>query len=181
MIIPRYSHLWDALHGVLQAKWYLRRSSSLGRRVRVFGRLDVTVGNAGHLLVGERVLLISTPLPTQIVVDGVLEIGDGTFINHGCSIGATLDIRIGRRCRIGPHVLMMDNDYHRLEPERRDERPESRPIVLEENVWLGARAIVLRGVRIGEGSVVGAGSVVTTDLPPRSLAFGLPARVVRKL
>jgi maltose O-acetyltransferase len=75
----------------------------------------------------------------------------------------------------------MDNDFHRLEPERRDERPLSAPIILEENVWLGARVIVLRGVTIGAGSAIGAGSVVTRDIPPRSLAVGAPAKVIRSL
>ena len=57
----------------------------------------------------------------------------------------------------------------------------SGPIILEENVWLGARVIVLRGVTVGAGSVIGAGSVVTRDIPPRSVAAGLPARVIRAL
>jgi maltose O-acetyltransferase len=76
---------------------------------------------------------------------------------------------------------MMDNDFHRLEPERRDEIPPSAPIVLEEGVWLGVRVIVLRGVTIGAGSVVGAGSIVVRDVPPRSLAAGAPAKVIRTL
>jgi len=75
----------------------------------------------------------------------------------------------------------MDNDFHRLEPERRNERPDSAPIILEDNVWLGARVIVLKGVTIGEGSVIGAGSVVTKDIPPRSLAVGMPAKVIKTL
>jgi maltose O-acetyltransferase len=68
-----------------------------------------------------------------------------------------------------------------MEPERRNEMPASAPIVLEENVWIGIRAIVLRGVTIGQGSVIGAGSVVVNDVPPRSLAAGVPARVIRTL
>jgi maltose O-acetyltransferase len=75
----------------------------------------------------------------------------------------------------------MDNDFHRLEPERRNERPESKPIVLEDNVWLGGRVIVLAGVTIGEDSVIGAGSVVTSDIPPKVIAAGVPARVIRGL
>jgi maltose O-acetyltransferase len=77
--------------------------------------------------------------------------------------------------------MLMDNDFHRIEPERRLERPDSAPIVLEANVWLGARVIVTRGVTIGEGSVVGAGSVVTSDVPPRTVVAGVPARVIRTI
>jgi maltose O-acetyltransferase len=75
----------------------------------------------------------------------------------------------------------MDNDFHRLEPERRLERPDSAPIILGENVWLGARVIVLSGVTISAGSVIGPGSVVTRDIPPRTVAAGVPARVIKEL
>jgi acetyltransferase-like isoleucine patch superfamily enzyme len=109
------------------------------------------------------------------------DIGQSAFINYGCSISATRLVRIGARCNIGTGVIIMDSDFHRIEPERRTESPEPRPIVLEENVWLGARVIVLGGVTIGAGSVIGAGSIVTRDIPPRSVAVGQPAKVVRTL
>ena len=75
----------------------------------------------------------------------------------------------------------MDNDFHRLEPERRLERPPSRPVVLGSNVWLGGFVIVLPGVTIGDDSVVAAGSVVTRDVPPGVLVGGVPARPIREL
>jgi maltose O-acetyltransferase len=78
-------------------------------------------------------------------------------------------------------VTITDNNFHRLEPEHRDEIPESAPVIIEENVWLGGRVIVLPGVTIGAGSAVGAGSVVTHNIPPRSLAVGVPARVIKNL
>jgi len=167
--------------GVLGATWHLRGAQSIGRRCRVWGRPKVTV--RGALVIGERLQLMSTVWRSELFVGpgGRLEIGDRVFINYGCSIGATELIRIGSRCNLGTQVHLMDNDWHRLEPERRHERPSSRPIVLEDNVWLGARVIVLPGVSIGEGSVVGAGSVVVRDIPARSLAVGAPARVVRAL
>src|SRR5204862_7531416 len=112
---------------------------------------------------------------------GTSPIGAGSFSNYGCSIAATQLIQIGPNCNIGTHVIMMDNDFHRIEPERRTERPPSAPIILEENVWLGARVIVLRGVKIGAGSVIAAVSVVARDIPPRSVAAGVPAKVIRSL
>lgn len=166
---------------VLRAKLYLRHATSVGSRVRVWGR--PIVRNDGTLIVGDRVRLVSTVATLELAVgkDATLEIGERTFINYGCSFGATKLIRIGKNCSIGTHVIVMDNDFHRLEPERRNEYPPSAPIVIEDNVWLGVRVTVLRGVVIGEGSVVGAGSVVVHDVPPRSLAAGVPARVLRKL
>ena len=179
-MVRQLKNLWENGGAVLRAHWYLRHATSLGEKVRLWGKPSVQ--NWGKLVIGDRVRLVSTVARLEIVVeDGLLEIGEGSFINYGCSIGATQLVRIGAHCSIGTYTILMDNDYHRLEPERRYERPESAPIILQENVWLGARVIVLRGVTIGAGSAVGAGSVVTHDLPPRSLAVGVPARVIREL
>lgn len=166
---------------VLAARWYLRRATELGARVRIFGQPSIS--NQGRLIVGERVRLVSTIATLELSVGpgASLEIGPRTYINYGCSVGATELVRIGADCNIGTYAILMDNDFHRLEPERRNERPPSAPIVLEDNVWLGARVIVLRGVTIGSGSVIAAGSVVAKDVPPRTLAGGVPARVIREL
>jgi len=165
---------------VLRARWYLRKAQ-LGTRVRVWGKLVVKAD--GTMIIGDRVRIASDIATTELaaVHGATLEIGEGTFINHGCSIAALESIRIGPGCSIGSHVVMMDNDFHSIDPALRDVLPPSRPIVLEANVWLGVRVIVLRGVRIGEGSVIGAGSVVTRDIPPRTLAGGNPARPIRSI
>ncbi len=172
---------WQNGVAVLRARWYLRKASKIGMRVRVWGRPAIT--NNGTMIIGERVRLVSTIATVEIGVEAgaTLEIGNSVFINYGCSFGATKLIRIGANCNIGTHVIMIDNDFHRLEPEHRNERPPSAPIILEDNVWLGARVIVLRGVTIGSGSVIGAGSVVSRDIPPRSIAAGVPAKVLRAL
>ena len=153
----------------------------LEEKARVWGKLHVQ--NSGELIIHEKVRIFSTITPTELTVGpaGRLEIGKSSFINYGCSISASKLVEIGPYCNIGTYVLMMDNDYHSLDPDKRLEMPESRPIVLEENVWLGARVIVLRGVRIGAGSVVAAGSVVTKDVPPRTLVAGVPAKVIKEL
>ena len=166
---------------VLRARLYLRKADHVGPRVRVWGRPRLT--NAGRMTIGERVRLGSAAAPIELVSGpgAHLEIGERTFINYGTSIGATLHIRIGVDCQIGPYCMLMDNAYHRLEPERRNEVPPSAPIVIGDNVWLGARTIVLPGVTIGDHSVICAGSVVTRDIPPRTLAAGVPARVIKDL
>ena len=171
--------IWDNSWAVLRAYWYFRRATELGSKVRVWGKPSVR--NKGKMIVGNRVRLISTIATTELVSgdNGLLKIGDGTIINYGCSIAATQLIQFGIDCSIGTHVLMMDNDFHHIEPERRNERPESSPIILEDNVWVGGRAIILRGVTIGHDSVIGAGSVVARSIPPRSVAMGFPARVIR--
>jgi len=133
--------------------------------------------------VGDNVRMVSTIATIELAVGagGLLELGNGVYVNYGCSIAATQSVRIGANCSLGSHCMLMDNDFHSLEPERRHEMPPSAPIVLEPDVWLGVRVLVLRGVTIGARSVVGAGSVVTRDIPPRSLAAGVPAKVIRSI
>lgn len=174
-------HVWDQGRAVLRARWYLRAADEVGRRVRLRGKPRVV--NHGRMVIGEKVRLDSTAATLELVTetDGTLDVGDHAFLNFGCNIAATELIRIGSYSLLGPYCMLMDNAYHRIEPERRDERPESKPIVLERNVWLGARTIVLPGVTIGEGSCVGAGSVVTKDVPPRTFVAGVPAVEVRRL
>ena len=175
------TEMLDDSLAVLRARWYLRNATSLGERVRLWGR--PIVRNHGSLVIGQRACLVSGGLPIQLTTerDGKLEIGARTFMNYGCSIIATKLISIGPNCKLGMEVLMMDNDFHQIDPVERGVRPASAPIVLEENVWLGARVIVVSGVTIGADSVVAAGSVVTRDIAPRSFAAGQPARVIRSV
>jgi len=155
---------------VLRARYYLRSAQSLGPRVRLWG--IPAIKNEGQLLLGDRVRLASeiSTLELKVGPGATLQIGDRVLINHGCSIGATELVRIGDGCNIGSQCILIDNAFHELAPERRNEQPASAPVILEDNVWLAARVIVLPGVRIGKNSVIGAGSVVTRDVPPDVLA-----------
>ena len=106
-----------------------------------------------------------------------IEIGPRSLIN-GAMLHAKREIRIGADARLGFGVRIFDADLHPLDSET-PERIE--PVRIGDRVWIGADVLVLRGVTIGDDSVVGAGAVVTRDLPPRVLAVGAPARPVREL
>ncbi|CAL9621780.1 sugar O-acetyltransferase [Streptomyces albus] len=110
-----------------------------------------------------------------------VSIGAHTFINFGAVFLDAAPITIGSHAQIGPNVQLL-TPTHELDPERRRAGWEKAvPITLGDNVWLGGGVIVCPGVTIGADTVVGAGSVVTKDLPPGVLAVGNPARVVREL
>lgn len=116
----------------------------------------------------------------------VLEVGDGTFLGYAITIGVAERVSIGKGCLISTGCLIRDYDGHPVDPERRrrGERitlDEIRPVVLEDNVWLGNGVMVLKGVTIGRGSVIGAGSVVAKSIPPWSVAVGNPAQVIKTL
>jgi maltose O-acetyltransferase len=110
-----------------------------------------------------------------------ISIGAGTFVNVGGVFLDTGPITIGADVQIGPNVQLL-SPVHPLDAERRRAGWEkAEPITIGDNVWLGGGVIVCPGVTIGRDTVVGAGSVVTKDLPPSVLAVGNPARVVREL
>jgi acetyltransferase-like isoleucine patch superfamily enzyme len=162
---------------VLRARFYLRRCTRVGGLTRLDGRPRIL--NGGTIVIGERVRIHSTTVPVELaaVNGGCIEIGDQSFLNYGVSISAFELVRIGRRCLLGTYVNILDNDWHDVVDRSRT--PPSQPVILEDNVWLGNRVIVLPGVTIGHDAVVGAGSVVVKDVPPRSVAVGNPARVIR--
>ena len=110
-----------------------------------------------------------------------ISIGAGTFVNFGAVLLDVAQITIGDDVQIGPNVQLL-TPTHPVEPgPRRAKWEAGEPITIGDNVWLGGGAIVLPGVSIGANSVVGAGAVVTRDLPPDVVAVGNPARIVRSL
>jgi maltose O-acetyltransferase len=107
--------------------------------------------------------------------------GARSFANFGLVVLDVAQVTIGEDVQIGPNVQLL-TATHPLEPgPRRDKWEGADPIVIGDNVWLGGGVIVCPGVTIGENTVVGAGSVVTRDLPANVVAVGSPARVVREL
>ncbi|WP_035067311.1 acyltransferase [Nitratidesulfovibrio termitidis] len=112
-------------------------------------------------------------------------IGDGVTMNGTAITARSRTIRIGKGTMIGPNCVITDSDFHaQWPPETRLTTPaceRDRDVTIGDDVWLGMRCIVLKGVTIGDGAIVAAGSVVTRDVPPATLVAGTPARVVRQL
>jgi len=113
----------------------------------------------------------------------VLEIGDN-FGMTGGSICAAERIIIGNNVAVGANTTIADTDFHPLTPELRYIDPQAAktaPVIIEDNVFVGMNCLILKGVRIGKNSVIGAGSVVTKDVPPNVIAVGNPALVIRMM
>jgi acetyltransferase-like isoleucine patch superfamily enzyme len=182
---PLHDYLRSPLHTLrlalsgLNARWQLRSAASLGPLTRIRGRLHVR--NRGTLTIGDRVQFVSDYARTVLAVlpGATLDIGDRTFINYGCDICAARRITIGPDCLLGTHVIILDSSHHELHD--RLQRPEPSPVQICEGAWIGNRSLILPGVTIGQGAVVGAGSVVTRDVPPRSVVAGNPATLIREL
>jgi acetyltransferase-like isoleucine patch superfamily enzyme len=143
----------------------------------------------GRIVIGDRVRLSGKPsigFSNRLHPDPELIIGDGTFIGHDCSLVIATAITIGKHCLLAGGVKIYDVDAHPIDAARRRvEEPfppeNSRPVIIEDDVWVGTRAMILKGVAIGARSIVGAGAVVTSDVPPDVVVAGNPARVVKRL
>jgi len=114
---------------------------------------------------------------------GRIEIGDGTYFGHRVHIGACRNMVIGKDVVVADNVYISDL-FHGFDdinlPVLLTPLVSPGPIVIEDQVWLGERVCVMPNVRIGKHSVIGANSVVTRDIPPYSVAVGIPARVIKK-
>ncbi len=121
--------------------------------------------------------LIRSPL--HVDFGSHLTIGARCFVNYGLVALDVAAITIGDDVQIGPNVQLLTPTHPVAAQARRDKWESAAPITIGDNVWLGGGAIVLPGVSIGANSVVGAGAVVTRDLPADVVAVGNPARVIR--
>lgn len=122
---------------------------------------------------------VNQPVYLNISHSARLHIGDDVGMS-GCSVSCRTQITIGDRVLVGTGVLITDSDAHPINPNDRndDTRTISLPVVVESDVFLGARSIVLKGVTIGRGAVVGAGAVVTRDVPSFAIVAGNPAKII---
>jgi acetyltransferase-like isoleucine patch superfamily enzyme len=107
-----------------------------------------------------------------------LSIGARSFINSGVMIDVSTAVSIGKNCLVGDCVVIQDSNYHEIDE---GSGVKTKAVLIGDNVWIGRNSIILPGVELGDHSVIGAGSVVTKSVPPRSLAAGNPARILREV
>lgn len=108
-----------------------------------------------------------------------IKIGKGVFVNSGCCFQDQGGVTLGDGCLVGHNVVFATLDHDKCPSKRGD--MTAVPIVVGKDVWIGAHATILKGVTIGDGAIVAAGAVVTRDVPPNTIAAGVPARVVKTI
>src|SRR5580658_4986120 len=132
-------------------------------------------------LIGKKVDDSFLLLPPFYATGGAdISVGRNVFINQNCTFYDLGGLAIADDVMIGPNVSLITSG-HPIEPSQRRACVVAKPIVIERNVWIAAGATIIGGVRVGENSVVAAGSVVTKDVPPNALVGGNPARVIRSI
>ena len=128
--------------------------------------MSKTIGN--FIGINHRCILSSSCLGARLII------GDNCGFS-GTSIWCFDSITIGNNVKAGANVVIMDGDAHQDDPRA----GRNAPIVIEDNVWIGAGVTVLKGVRIGRNSLIGAGSIVVKDIPANCVAAGNPCKVIR--
>ena len=165
-LAPKLSHLGD--HGFIVKPWH----------IEIFG---------GPISIGSHITLLGcsdkktrlTVWTDRTDVPGI-SIGDHVLISPGVRISAAQAITIKDSCMVASNAYITDSDWHGIY-DRSLPPEESFPVTLEENVWIGDSAIVCKGVTIGKNSIIGAGAVVSSNIPANVIAAGNPARVIKKL
>ncbi len=111
-----------------------------------------------------------------------VELGDNVYFNRGVFITARENVKIGSNVLIGPYTVINSGNHSYKDPSKliRSQGHKAFPIIIENDVWVGAQSTILPGVTIGEGAIVAAGAVVTKNVEPYTLVAGVPARVVKR-
>lgn len=188
LISQRCTHAW--------LRRFARRNPQvqLGDNLRLIGRPIFDVAPDARVKIGSSVTMISAPegnlsglskgCSIGVEPGAKLTIGDGCGFS-GVSIYCALEISIGSHLTCGANVCIWDTDFHPLDAAARRANDRSaiqrKPVIIGDDVFLGANVLVLKGARIGDRAVIGAGSVVTGEVPADEIWAGHPARFVRRL
>ena len=176
---------------ILPLAWWALRGIKVGGGWRLYGLPIIQRHRHSQMRIGRRLNLRSRPRSNPLGANhpviistrragAQLIIGDDFGMTGGALV-CDARIRIGDRVWVGANTVITDTDFHPLDAETRRARPldaNTAPVEIADDVFIGMNALILKGVRIGEGAVVGAGSVVSRDIPAGAIVAGNPARVI---
>jgi acetyltransferase-like isoleucine patch superfamily enzyme len=181
--VLRFFSMWWALRlriDVLIERGRIELAPTARLRTRVVFRGRGTLRIAEHAILGDR---DAGPPGAPVYFNprnqtSFICLGEASRLANGIEMIALERIEIGERLLAGTGVRIVDSDFHGVSPEDRGAKGATAPVKIGDDVWLGMSAIVLKGVSIGDGAVIGAGSVVVRDVPPGAVVSGNPARLL---
>jgi acetyltransferase-like isoleucine patch superfamily enzyme len=153
---------------------------TLGKHVKIHSNTSLDASSSGSLTIGDRVILDRYAYINAS--HGGVSIGAGSAINNFSVVNGTGGVEIGKNVLIGPNVQIISyqHNYQNRGAPIKQQGTTAKKIEIQDDVWIGASAVILAGVVIGQGSVIGAGSVVTRSCEPYSVLAGVPARVIKE-
>ena len=167
----------DRIGRASAARW-LKGCAAVGDQPELHGKPTI-VAAAGRLAIGHRFYLSSSPVPSHLVVgdNASLVIGDDVAIAHGAALAAFERVEIGDATCIGPFAIVMDTNFHGGSGDQSIQH-DCRPVIIGRACRIGSRVTITRGVTIGDGAEILAGSVVSSNIPAGMCAGGARARVI---
>lgn len=148
---------------------------SSGKLLRVAKGVRKRGKKGNNILFGYKVILFNDVAFYLDSSQAFITIGDKTYINRRTEIKCQDKVTIGEKCAISWDVVIMDSDYHSI-----NAKSSIAPVKIGNNVWIGCKSIILKGVNVGDGAIITAGSVVSRDVPPNTLVGGNPAKVIKE-
>lgn len=158
------------------------RCEKVGKNLSLPNGIPLIIGSHLKIYLGDNVTIGRTTIgASKIFDDPVLKIGNDSTIGYGTVISVAKEIIIGDNCSIAPHCIIMDSDDHPLSPQKRLQKEgltkeDVLPVKIGNNIWIGAYATILKGVTIGDNSIIATHSVVIRDVMPNCVYAGHPAR-----
>lgn len=171
--------------GIKSITSYISMKIRYGNRVKLHpinsirGKISVELFQDACLEIGE-FFMSRGPMYIKCLEHASIQLGDRVFFNNNCSITSASSIHIGDHCMIANNVVIIDHD-HIVDHNGVSGKLNSRPVEIGNNVWIGANAVITKGVHIGDGAVIAAGAVVTKDVTAHSMVGGVPAKELKKL
>jgi acetyltransferase-like isoleucine patch superfamily enzyme len=162
------------------------RCEIVGKNLSLPNGIPLIIGNHLKIYLGNNVTIGRSTIGASKVFDKpVLKVGNKTYIGYGTTISVAKEVVIGDNCMISGGCLIMDSDDHPLSPQKRllgmpVEKEDVQPIKIGNNVWIGSNCTILKGVTIGENSVIATHSVLTKDVEPNCMYGGVPAGLIRR-
>lgn len=171
--------LWQKMIDKITTFFVKTKLTSVGSNFRARNPGLIFLGEGSEVHVGSNVLF-ERHVRISTGTDARIYIGDNTYLGDHSNVLAVKEVRIGNNCSISWHVLFMDTSSHPIGVKGEEPKTIIEPIIVEDNVWVGSRAVILKGVRIGKGAVIANNSVVSKDVPPHTLVGGIPAKVLKE-
>ncbi len=155
---------------------FLTKIKNMDYSIQCDGLIDVS----GSVSVGKN-SRIGRDSQFQANMNGAVEIGENVRINRGCTVVSYSSVKIGNHSLIGEYVSIRDaNHGTSLSDNIKSQQHTTKPVVIGSDVWIGRGSCILPGVTIGSGSVIGANSVVTKNIPSNSVVAGVPGKIIKK-
>lgn len=175
------------LHTFWSVPLFKARCECAGRNLLLPNGVPLVLGSHLRILLGDDVTIGRSTIGASKVFDQpILKIGNNTVISFGTTISVAKEVNIGDNCLISGFCLIMDSDDHPLDPFKRlaglpVDREEVKPVRIGSNVWIGAYVCVLKGVTIGDNSIIATHSVVTHDVERDCIYAGNPAKMIKRI